>query len=223
MTIYCVYLTIYRGIRLPPFYIGSSSVEKVQTGYHGSVCSNEYKSIWKSELRFNSNLFETKIISIHSNRKEATLKEHTLQKKVDAVKNPLYINKSFAVYDGFTDMDQSGKNNPMYGTSRTGEANPFYGQKHTEEAIAKMRGRKCSDKNKRLYSKLKSGITDSAETKQKKSISKKGKPPNSSKVLNLILKQKFICMLDTKKEYTYVNACQRLPEIKHLFWKKKLV
>ena len=222
MSIYCVYLTIYRGTKLPPFYIGSSSVEKVQNGYHGSVCSKQFKDIWKSELRFNPNLFETKIISTHSDRKEATLKERTFQKKVNAVRNPLYINQSFAAYDSFTDRDQSGKNNPMYGTSRKGEANPFYGQTHTEETLAKMRGRKCSEANKKLYSKLKKGIPDSEETKLKKSIAKKGKPPNSSEVLNSVSKQKFICMIDTKKEYTYVNACQRLPDIKHLFWTKKL-
>lgn len=115
----------------------------------------------------------------------------------------------------------SGENNPMYGTSRTGKENPFYGQKHTEETLAKMRGRKCSEENKQLYSRLRKGIEDSAETKLKKSIAKKGKPPNSSKVLDSISKQKFICMLDTKKEYTYVNACQRLPDLKHLFWTKK--
>ena len=210
MSIYCVYLTIYRGTKLPPFYVGSSSVEKVQNGYHGSVCSKQFKAIWKSELRFNSTLFETKIISTQLDRKEATLKEREFQKKVNAVKNPLYINQSFAAYDSFTDMDHSGKNNPMYGTSRIGEANPFYGQKHTEETLAKMRGRKCSEENKQLYSKL------------KKSIAKKGKPPNSSKVLDSVSKQKFICVLDTKKEYTYLNACQQLPDIKHLFWTKKL-
>jgi hypothetical protein len=222
MSIYCVYLTIYRGTKLPPFYIGSSSVEKVQNGYHGSVCSKQFKDIWKSELRFNPNLFETKIISTHSDRKEATLKERTFQKKVNAVRNPLYINQSFAAYDSFTDRDQSGKNNPMYGTSRKGEANPFYGQTHTEETLAKMRGRKCSEANKKLYSKLKKGIPDSEETKLKKSIAKKGKPPNSSKVLDSVLRQKFICIINTKKEYNYVNACQRLPDIKHLFWTKKL-
>jgi hypothetical protein len=222
MSIYCVYLTIYRGKKLPPFYIGSSSVEKVQNGYHGSVCSKQFRDIWKSELRFNPDLFETKIISTHSGRKEATLKERTFQKKVNAVRNPLYINQSFAAFDSFTDRDQSGKNNPMYGTSRKGEANPFYGQTHTEETLAKMRGRKCSEENKQLYSKLKKGIPDSEETKLKKSIAKKGKPPNSSKVLDSVLRQKFICIINTKKEYNYVNACQRLPDIKHLFWTKKL-
>jgi hypothetical protein len=222
MNIYCVYLTTYKGNKLPPFYIGSSSVEKVQKGYHGSVCSKQFRDIWKSEIRKNPNLFQTKIISTHSDRKEATLRERDLQKKLSAVKNPLYTNQSFAAYDSFTDRDQSGKNNPMYGSSRKGIENPFYGQKHKLETLAKMKGRKCSEKNKELYRKLKTGISQSEETKLKKSIIKKGKPPNSIKILKEVSKEKFLCSIDTKKEYTYVNACQRFPDIKHLFWSKKI-
>ena len=30
---YCVYLTIYRGNKLPPFYIGYSSINKIKAGY----------------------------------------------------------------------------------------------------------------------------------------------------------------------------------------------
>jgi hypothetical protein len=38
---YCVYLTIYKGNNLPPFYIGSTSIDKIDGGYHGSVMSEE--------------------------------------------------------------------------------------------------------------------------------------------------------------------------------------
>jgi len=221
MSIYCVYLTIYKGNKLPPFYIGSSSVEKVNNGYHGSVCSKQFKEVWKHEIKHNPGLFSTKIISTHSDRKEATLKERVFQKKVNAVRNPLYINQSFAAYDSFTDRNQQGKNNPMYGTSRKGKDNPFYGQKHSEDALAKMRGRKCTEENKQLYSKLKKGVTDSNETKKKKSDSKKGKLPNSINILGTILKEKFLCRLDTRKEYSYVNSCQQFPDLKSLFWTKK--
>jgi hypothetical protein len=37
MSIYCVYLTCYRGNKLPPFYIGYSTIEKVKDGYKGTV------------------------------------------------------------------------------------------------------------------------------------------------------------------------------------------
>jgi hypothetical protein len=124
MSIYCVYLTTYRGSKLPPFYIGSSSVEKVKNGYHGSVASKQFKDTWRDELKSSPSLFSTKIITTHLDRKEATLKERQLQKNLNVVKNSLYINQSFAAYDSFTDRDQRGKNNPMYGSSRCGAENP---------------------------------------------------------------------------------------------------
>jgi hypothetical protein len=52
-TIYCTYLTIYSGNKLPPFYIGSTSVNRISNGYHGSVSSKRYKSIWLEELKTN--------------------------------------------------------------------------------------------------------------------------------------------------------------------------
>jgi len=136
MSIYCVYLTTYKGSKLPPFYIGSSSVEKVNNGYHGSVCSREYKSIWKQELIENPQLFETKIISTHDDRKEATLREREFQKKVNAVKSPLYINQATGA--GTFHADIRGKKNPFYGSSRTGEQNPMYSKTHKESTRKKM-------------------------------------------------------------------------------------
>jgi len=99
MSIYCTYITFYRGNKLPPFYIGSTSVAKIANGYHGSVGSMEYKSIWKSELLYNSNLFETKIISKHNTRQAAFEKELLLQQATDAPNNVLYINRSYARKD----------------------------------------------------------------------------------------------------------------------------
>ena len=96
MSIYCTYITFYRGNKLPPFYIGSTSVEKVNNGYHGSVNSREYREIWNKEILYNPHLFETKIISRHLDRKDATAKELQLQLKTNAPNNPLYINRGFA-------------------------------------------------------------------------------------------------------------------------------
>jgi hypothetical protein len=219
---YCTYLTIYSGNKLPPFYIGSSSIIKIENGYHGSVASKKYKNIWKLELKHHPELFNTIILTEHDDRKEATLKENDIQKKLRVVKNDLYINESYAVYDSFSDRDQSGKNNPMYGTSRSGENNPFYGMTHDEQTKLKMRGRVCTEENKEYYRKMNTGRVHSEESNQRKSVAKKGKPPNSAALLPVITKEKFICVIDTKKEYSYVNACQRLPEIKHLFWTKKI-
>ena len=96
MNIYVTYLTIYSGNKLPPFYIGSSTIEKINNGYRGSVKSKKYKSIWKQELKENPHLFKTKIISKHTNRKEALEKEDYIHRKLNVVKSPLYINMALA-------------------------------------------------------------------------------------------------------------------------------
>lgn len=96
MTTYCVYLTIYAGKKLPMFYIGSSTLTKINNGYKGSVSSKEYGKIWKEELKNNPELFKTKILSLHDSREQAFYKEEKLQKKLNVVKNTLYVNKSFA-------------------------------------------------------------------------------------------------------------------------------
>ena len=130
---YCVYLTIYSGNKLPPFYIGSTSVEKVNSGYHGSVKSREYKYIYMNELKMNPNLFKTKIISLCKKRDDAFTREKILQKKLDVINNPLYMNRAIA-----------GK-----GYNTSGSNNGFYGKKHTEETLAKMRKPKSNTDNYR--------------------------------------------------------------------------
>lgn len=92
--IYCTYLTVYYGNKLPPFYIGSSSIHKVETGYHGSVSSRLYKKVWKSELKTNPSQFKTFIITTHSTRELAYLTEKKIQTTFNVIHNPLYINQS---------------------------------------------------------------------------------------------------------------------------------
>lgn len=96
-TYFCVYLTTYSGNKLPPFYIGSSSIKRVNSGYRGSVCSEEYKSVWKSEIDNNPHLFKTFIVSTHKDRKEAYNKEQKLQKLLKVVYSDLYVNKAYAL------------------------------------------------------------------------------------------------------------------------------
>lgn len=222
MPIYCTYITLYHGKKLPPFYLGSSSVKKISEGYHGSVCSKQFKEVWKDEIKSNPDLFTTRILTTHSDRKDATLREHQLQMALRVVKNPLYINQSYAAHDSFSDRDQTGKNNPMHGSHRAGNKNPFYGRTHSDETKQKMRGRKCTEENKKLYRKLKVGTKMTAETKQSMSIAKKGKAPNSASILPTIMKTRFMSLIATKRDYTYINACQQFPDLKCLFWSKKL-
>ncbi len=145
---YCVYLTIYYGNKMPMFYIGSSSIKKVNNGYRGSVSSKVYIKIWKSELKNNPQLFKTKIISRHSSREEATGKECALHKKLNVVKSCLHINRSIATKNGFFGMDVSKEKHPLYKKPRSpesrrkmsenhhdvnGENNPMHGRSAAKE------------------------------------------------------------------------------------------
>jgi len=116
---YCVYLTTYFGNKLPMFYLGSSSVKKVQNGYKGSVSSKKYKQIWKEELKQNPQLFKTQIISYYTTRIEATEKENQFQLKLNVVKSPLYMNTSNAIPNGIYGVSMKGENNPMFGKTRS--------------------------------------------------------------------------------------------------------
>jgi len=128
---YCVYLTKYEGKLLPKFYIGSTSIEKINSGkYFGSISSKKWKKIFKCELLNNSHLFSIEILSKHEFRTDALKEELNLQIKNDVVKSDQYINKSFAKTNGMFGRDVTGKNNPMFGKKRldasirmTGESN----------------------------------------------------------------------------------------------------
>lgn len=93
---FCTYLTIYSGKHLPPFYIGSTSIEKINSGYLGSVSSVQYHKIWKSETTNHPEHFRTIIISIHTTREEALKREEEFQRSLNVVRSPLYINMAYA-------------------------------------------------------------------------------------------------------------------------------
>lgn len=101
MNIYCTYVTFYSGNKLPPFYIGSTSVEKIATGYHGSVRSKKWRLIYESELKNNNHLFNSEIILKFDTRKEALENELELQKSNNVVKSPWFFNEAFATVNGF--------------------------------------------------------------------------------------------------------------------------
>lgn len=91
---YCVYLTIYRGNKLPMFYIGYTRLDKISNGYRGSVSSKEYKYIWRQELKQNKHLFDIRIIKMFDNIEMAAIYEEKLIYQLNAHNNPLYINLS---------------------------------------------------------------------------------------------------------------------------------
>lgn len=90
---YCVYLTVYMGNKMPMFYVGYTRVDKLFVGYHGSVTSKQYREIWENELAEHPSLFKTKLLYIFNTKIEAARKEFYIQSKLKVDKNPLYINK----------------------------------------------------------------------------------------------------------------------------------
>ena len=161
MNIYVVYLTTYFGSKLPPFYIGSTRLDKIQSGYRGSVMSLKYRTLWKSELTSNPNLFSTKVISTHPTRKDAYQMELKLQLRLNVVNNPMYINMAYANPTGFMGASLVGKDSPHYGMKRSQEAklrmrNAQLGKKQSLETIqkrvSKFKGIKRSEEFKNSVS-----------------------------------------------------------------------
>jgi hypothetical protein len=152
MNTYCTYLTIYQGNKLPPFYIGFSTVDNVNGGYHGSVLSKRYKDIWLRELKHHSELFQTKILTTHDTLKDAQERERSFQRAMNVVKNPLYINMAIGRYydnTGFTPWNKGRKASPEEcEKNRIAKLGNKWctGHKHTPESIEKMRQAKLGNK-----------------------------------------------------------------------------
>lgn len=171
---YCTYVTFYRGNKLPPFYIGYSTVDRVNAGYHGSVSSVKYRSIWIKEQQENPHLFVTKILSTFSYRSDAKSAEASLQRNLKVHRNPLYINQHI---QGEKFMcDRTG----FIATEKTREKmrnRPC--QKHTEQTKEKIsRAKKGIKFTAEHCSKISTAVNargpDSNETRLKKSNSRKG-------------------------------------------------
>ncbi|WPK33751.1 hypothetical protein [Escherichia phage AV109] len=133
---FIVYLTIYSGDKLPPFYIGSTSLEKHLNGYHGTILSKAYRKIYNKELLENPTLFDSCILSEHPTREEALKVEKDYQIRVQAHKNPLYMNMSLASPTGFFGRDVSGKNHPLYGSHNAKNNIHSYNPETLEQTFA---------------------------------------------------------------------------------------
>lgn len=117
--IYVVYHTTYSGDKFPQNYIGSTTLNRIQNGYRGSVRSKKFRKLWENELKENPELFYTVIISHHYTRYEALYKELYYQQLFNVVDNPLFVNMSYAKPNGFFGRKNSGKDSPSFGKKRT--------------------------------------------------------------------------------------------------------
>jgi hypothetical protein len=78
---FCTYLTVYAGDKLPPFFVGSSSVARVQDGYHGSVRSQALRAVWELELMENLSIAHRNKLAIGAALRGRILSEETKAKK----------------------------------------------------------------------------------------------------------------------------------------------
>lgn len=178
MKLFCVYLTVYYGNKLPPFYIGSTSVDNVLNRYHGSVTSSKFKQHWKKELALNPQLFSTKIISYHKTREDAYQKEEKIQKSLNVLKNPLYINQ------GIANKWFSRYGEKLTKSTKEKISKSLKGKNLANETKLKisnsLTGTKRSQDTREKMSKAKLGYCHSAEAKNKMSQAKIGKAPPKS-------------------------------------------
>lgn len=163
---FAVYLVVYKGSKLPPFYIGSSSLLKINSGYLGSVSSGRYKDMWKSEISNNPDLFKVRIISYHETRQEALEKELILQLKLQVIRNPLYVNLSYAQKNGVFGLSLRGKEHwskkpGAIHNAKVNHPRGMLGKKHSVETRVKM-SKLQSKENNHFY-----GKQHSEETKKK--------------------------------------------------------
>jgi len=196
---YVTYLVTYSGYKLPKFYIGSTSEEKLMSGkYFGSISSKKYKETFLDEKKSNIHLFKIEILSYHDTREEAIEEELRIQIDLNVVKSLDFMNESLARINGFFGRDTSGENHPRYGLSlseetknkistarvgrldpeetrkkksdsKLGDKNSFYGKEHSYETKDKI------SKTKKGTTSWNKGIPMSINTKKKLSESKKGK------------------------------------------------
>jgi len=161
---YVVYLTHYKGTKLPPWYIGSSHEEKVLKRYNGSVSSKKYKEIYLKEQKQNKHLFSTRILSYHHTKDEALDEELRLHRKHKIIKNTKYINETYARAKSFN--SGKGKDSVNYNMVCVvdKDGNKF---KVSKEEFYNNRGI--------LYDSVHKGKKLSEETKKKLSNSNKGK------------------------------------------------
>lgn len=151
--VFCTYITFYGGNKMPPFYIGYTSVSNIlENGYHGSVGSDKYSKIWKREIRTNRKSFKTVILTKHKTRKEAILKEIYFQEYFNVHKNPMYINMSIHNERFYNSGPHSEETKRKISIGNRGRKN----SKEQNEGISNaLRGKSKSDYHKKKISETK--------------------------------------------------------------------
>lgn len=180
---------------MPPFYIGSTSIKRLNAGYRGSVASRKFKDIWKHALKTEPEKFVTEVISEHQSRKDALDAERELHIILDVVNNPLFINMALAGVG----PRNNGFGRPMSPKTREALLLANTGRKHTDETKAKMRRahEKRQPVSDEIRAKMREGHKNrpkpkpmSDETKAKISASRRGQQMSEEAKLKLSMSLK---------------------------------
>ena len=178
---YCVYITIINDVslQLPTFYIGSTSVEKINNNYHGSVCSRKYKELWYKFIKEHPDKISSFIISYHTTREEATFEEKRLQILYNVVKSNAFVNMAFAAPNGFFGMSMIGRKlseetKQKLRDINTGKVNGPHSEETKEKMSIAHKGVPKSEEHKKALSVAKTGSTHTEETKQRMSETRQG-------------------------------------------------
>jgi NUMOD3 motif len=187
---FCCYLTVYRGNKLPPFYLGSTTVEKIKQGYHGSVASWQYKKLWRDELFESPHLFKTVVLATFKTRKDAFGREQFLQRNLNVVRNSLYCNQSVAgirfttgtkiSLDGRARISASRSGTPLSETTKkriASSLSKFYREVGTSPATRQKLSLRAKGKKRPAISKALTGKSCKEETKRK--ISEANRNPSA--------------------------------------------
>lgn len=205
---YVVYHITYSGNKFPQNYIGSTSLKQIKSGYMGSVSSEKYKSIWNQELKENPHLFHLDIISYHDTRPAATYKELQIQRIFNVVKNPIFINLSYAKLNGYFGMDNAKSNHPIYDKiAITDGIMNRYISKLDSVPTGWRTGRIAITKHRKP--RAKNRYPNSIETRLKKSVAKQGKNNPSY--------QEFFTLIHNRKTYIKAQISLRFPEFKEFY------
>ncbi len=168
---FCTYLTVYKGNKLPPFYIGSTSVDKIHAGYNGSVSSNQYKEVWKSERTKNKNLFKTTIIKEFPTHEEASRHELKLHLALDVMHNPLYANRAIAAKCFYSGAKHSEETKQRMSQSHKGKKKPPRSSEHCRKLSEASKNKTTSEETKKKLSKAMTGRIMTDEHKSRLSSS----------------------------------------------------
>lgn len=183
---YCTYITIYRGNKMPMFYIGSSTMKRIKNGYRGTVRSKKYRLIWENELRENPQLFKTNVISVHDTRQQALEKEKIIHEHLNARYNSLYINEATAggicgVKTAGNPGKRSDETRAKISQNRKGKYTG-YRSPETRASLSKaLMGHVHSEETKKKISEKHKGQRKSEETRKKMSeaVKKRVRDPES--------------------------------------------